>query len=662
MWQKEKKDSSIVSLAFLLTLATSPMAATLVMPDSTLAKSLETGERLVANPRAAKRAIAEGMSQTVVTAEIATNTTVSSSDSQGFVSFTNKNEIQTLLKWLLLPVSVLGGLLLWWLLKRQKDKDPHTDKVMESASNMPMSEALSMGTLGASEADQVENMALGATSTLSNSEEVAVNDQPPTTEGRATYSQLPSVWSAQADSNVQTPQMPDVWEAESDVKLPSTEVTTNSEQLESDKVTLDLQAPRVVVNTSSAEVADISEVAFHLKPRVTVVTIPMTQETSRAESNGQEIATDGTNGNSRLTDDSDTNANNDTQQLNIYADNAAVGSDVTPQAIEVSHSEVALDLEAPAAVVTTSYPEFLDNAAVASDVQPLLSEDTASFVELPNVSQVELDMVADAAELTTEETEEVVQTEPTSASVSYTAATTVIASGAAVGKWAATDGIEETHESNLKLETKITEVAAPVVEEESAESKLADVDSSIVLTPRTPKWAYVFWNVSEAQKEPLRQSNGSQLVLRMYDVTDIDLSDRTPQHVQQYECEETTHNRYVAIPLSDRDYMAEIGYVTDDARWLLLARSATVRVKSRPEPDFWFVADAELIIHGATEPGSTVSLGGHPIKLKSDGTFHLRIPFTDSLIDYLMEAVAANGEQAKKIHMKFSQEAPETNS
>ncbi|MFN6567483.1 DUF4912 domain-containing protein [Dendronalium sp. ChiSLP03b] len=187
----------------------------------------------------------------------------------------------------------------------------------------------------------------------------------------------------------------------------------------------------------------------------------------------------------------------------------------------------------------------------------------------------------------------------------------------------------------------------------------AQDQSNVVFTPRTPKWAYVSWQISDIDKQALQKA-GSQLALRLYDVTGLDLSYQSPQLVQQYACELAIHDQYIAISKSDRDYITEIGYVTDGDRWVKLAQSTIVRLFSRPSGDFWFVADAELIIHGATEPGATVNIAGNPVTLKSDGTFHLRIPFSDDFIDYLMTAVAANGEETKTIHKKFSQDIPET--
>jgi phosphate transport system substrate-binding protein len=180
-------------------------------------------------------------------------------------------------------------------------------------------------------------------------------------------------------------------------------------------------------------------------------------------------------------------------------------------------------------------------------------------------------------------------------------------------------------------------------------------ESNILLANRTPKWAYASWNIAPADREAMQERGANQLVLRLYDVTNVDLSYQKAKLVQQYECEESVSHRYVAIPNTDRDYISEIGYLNGNKEWLLVSRSPIIRVFSRPHKDFWFEADAELIIHGATEPGSSVTIDGQNIKVKQDGTFHLRVPFTESLINYLITSVAPDSEQAKTIHMQFSQ-------
>jgi hypothetical protein len=278
---------------------------------------------------------------------------------------------------------------------------------------------------------------------------------------------------------------------------------------------------------------------------------------------------------------------------------------------------------------------------------------------------------------------------------------------------------------------------------------------------------------------------GQQLALRLYDVTDIDIEYQSPHSVQEYMCDELAREWYLPIPVSDRDYVIEIGYRCADGRWLMLARSAPVRVPpvypsdwvedvfitvnweedlrgktmyelvppskkaaaagnsmhaqmygvsqegeamrvagslfgsmqhvpgshvpgsvppqevissyifpsgvgmwavptvsgltmsgvgmmsgigmfsasaapARPRK-FWLIADAELIVYGATEPDATVTIGGRPIKLNPDGTFRFQMSFQDGLIDYPIMAVAADGEQTRSIHMKFHRETPSRN-
>ncbi|MEB3309037.1 MAG: DUF4912 domain-containing protein [Snowella sp.] len=304
-------------------------------------------------------------------------------------------------------------------------------------------------------------------------------------------------------------------------------------------------------------------------------------------------------------------------------------------------------------------------------------------------------------------------------------------------------------------------------------------ESRIVLLPRDPQWAYAYWDLPNEHKEELRRQGGQQLALRLYDVTDLS-EFQSPHSVQEYLCDELAREWYLPIPVSDRDYAVDIGYRTFDGRWLVLARSAAIRIppvypsdwvedifvtvnwdedlagrtvyelippSKRPigapnaiydqifgmaqgveaqrvagslygsmqqvpssvgpeqaissyvfpsgvgmwavpnvsgltmsgigltasgigmgaseslvrQRQFWLVADAELIVYGATEPDATVTIGGRPIKLNPDGTFRFQMSFQDGLIDYPIMAVAVDGEQTRNIHMKFTRETPSRN-
>jgi len=316
-------------------------------------------------------------------------------------------------------------------------------------------------------------------------------------------------------------------------------------------------------------------------------------------------------------------------------------------------------------------------------------------------------------------------------------------------------------------------------------------ESRIVLLPRDPQWAYVYWDVPHSQKEELRRQGGQQLALRLYDATDVNLDYQTPNNLQEYNSDELAREWYLPIPISDRDYVAELGYRCADGRWLVLTRSKVVHVppvfqsewvednfitvpwdqtlkgqtfftlvppskKTELETEesltdskdnssdsydeifniareaevqrmsgsiygsmqheagivasasissyvfpsgaglfagaagaisasginysglglmssysffsseapmrprqFWLVADAELIVYGATEPDASVTIGGRSVKLNADGTFRFHTSFQDGVQDYPIFAVAADGEQNRAIHMKFERQTLE---
>jgi hypothetical protein len=295
-------------------------------------------------------------------------------------------------------------------------------------------------------------------------------------------------------------------------------------------------------------------------------------------------------------------------------------------------------------------------------------------------------------------------------------------------------------------------------------------ESRIVLMARDPQWAYAYWDTPSGHKESLRNQGGERLALRLFDVTDIDLAHQAPHGMQQFDCDELAREWYLQLPISDRDYMVEIGYLSGDGRWLLLAQSNTVRIPpvypsdwqedhfmtvgwqenlkgktlitlvdprlktseeeglhadmyslSQPSElqriagslfgsmqhvpgsvvpqqslssyifpsgvgmgmvptmsgmnmsgvgfsasappirprQFWLVADAELIVYGATEPDATVTIGGNPIHLTPEGTFRFQTSFQDGTIEYPIMAVAADGEQSRWVHMTFERQTPE---
>ena len=71
------------------------------------------------------------------------------------------------------------------------------------------------------------------------------------------------------------------------------------------------------------------------------------------------------------------------------------------------------------------------------------------------------------------------------------------------------------------------------------------------------------------------------------------------------------------------------------------------------------MADAELIVYGATDPAARLTIGGEDVPLSSDGTFRIQVPFRDGQQVYPIEATAADGEQKRNITLEFSRTTPD---
>jgi hypothetical protein len=69
---------------------------------------------------------------------------------------------------------------------------------------------------------------------------------------------------------------------------------------------------------------------------------------------------------------------------------------------------------------------------------------------------------------------------------------------------------------------------------------------------------------------------------------------------------------------------------------------------------FWFNVNAELVIYGATEPTAKVTLDGHEIKLRPDGSFSFRFALPDGKYELPAVAVSADGTEARAANLKFS--------
>jgi hypothetical protein len=282
----------------------------------------------------------------------------------------------------------------------------------------------------------------------------------------------------------------------------------------------------------------------------------------------------------------------------------------------------------------------------------------------------------------------------------------------------------------------------------------AQGETRVVFLPRDPQWAYVFWEISPADRDSALVAGGGPLVLRLEDVTGRQDGHAHPHTLQEVVVDAGAHEWYLPVPMSDRDYRVELGFRRLGGGWISLAVSGVARMPAQgpagivadqfmpfsldgvespplevppspsPSPSlglherlyqqassahrrlghgseafleqrqqdesaaggqrsgvglwasgrndsgaglaarqrsFWLVADAELIVYGATEPSALLRIGEEAVPLSSDGTFKVQVPFRDGEQIYPITAVAADGEQRRSITLAFSRTTPEAN-
>ena len=276
-----------------------------------------------------------------------------------------------------------------------------------------------------------------------------------------------------------------------------------------------------------------------------------------------------------------------------------------------------------------------------------------------------------------------------------------------------------------------------------------EVNTKVVFLPRDPEWAYVFWQISEIDREKAQSLGASKLCLRLFDATGLGEGKLNQGTLREINVDSYSTEWYLPIPLADRDYRVELGYKYG-FKWMSLAFSSVSRVPgSHPSEQvldkfvpfnlegpssetaetiptsqgqevnglherlyqaatnypsrrkvgseefmedmnsktlksnltdsgagqwssglnesgigivknrsFWLVADAELIVYGATDPSAKLTIGDEEIPLAADGTFRLQVPFRDGTQKYEIKAVDSTGEQDKSITMKFDRVTP----
>ena len=87
------------------------------------------------------------------------------------------------------------------------------------------------------------------------------------------------------------------------------------------------------------------------------------------------------------------------------------------------------------------------------------------------------------------------------------------------------------------------------------------------------------------------------------------------------------------------------------------APGGSEELQQQPRPkDFWLVADAELIVYGATEPDAKVTLRGEKVQLRPDGTFSFHFVLPDGVHPIPIRALNADEDDERMITITVSRQ------
>ena len=123
------------------------------------------------------------------------------------------------------------------------------------------------------------------------------------------------------------------------------------------------------------------------------------------------------------------------------------------------------------------------------------------------------------------------------------------------------------------------------------------------LLPKDPAWLFLFWEITTGTLDYLKSQYGTETlrqartVIRLYDVTNVALFDGN-NAVCHYDMPVIFEARswYINAPQSGRAYVADLGYITADGRFILVSRSNTTSLPPGKVSDI--IDDKWMIVEG----------------------------------------------------------------
>ena len=125
------------------------------------------------------------------------------------------------------------------------------------------------------------------------------------------------------------------------------------------------------------------------------------------------------------------------------------------------------------------------------------------------------------------------------------------------------------------------------------------------LLPKDPAWLFLFWEITSGTWEYIKSQYGEETlrrahsIIRLHDVTDVAIFDGN-NSVCHYDMPVIFEARswYINAPQSGRAYVADLGFLTEDGRFILITRSNVTQLPpgkvSSIIDDKWMIVEGDF--------------------------------------------------------------------
>ncbi len=171
-------------------------------------------------------------------------------------------------------------------------------------------------------------------------------------------------------------------------------------------------------------------------------------------------------------------------------------------------------------------------------------------------------------------------------------------------------------------------------------------DNKIVAMARDPWWVHVYWEINRERLDSIMHNlagrmNSSRFILRVYDVTNVNFNGSNANSFFDIDITLDASNWYINVGGSDRFYCVDIGILTADGEFVVLARSNVVSTP-RDVPS-WITDEEWMIIPEDFEKLYALSgglkLGASPVGLKKLAKQRLKMHLASGAISSLASPV-----------------------